>query len=83
MRQQLDEGDGELGGWRNGAGDRRVAGLRDRSFERVEAGGTACRTCNHKRGTGLSPRVRGNHEHALGGPQKIGSIPAGAGEPML
>ena len=38
MRQQLDEGDGELGGWRDGGGDSRVAGLRDRGFERGEVG---------------------------------------------
>ena len=38
MRRQLDEGDGELGGWRDGGEDRRVAGLRDRGFEGGEVG---------------------------------------------
>ncbi len=44
-------------------------------------GGTCCRSCLRSRGSGLSPRVRGNHgSHGRGG-SAHGSIPACTGEP--
>ena len=45
-------------------------------------GGTPSPTRNRESGSGLSPRVRGNHYDAAHPPPEGGSIPACAGEPI-
>ena len=56
--------------------------MRSGVYPRV-CGGTSEPSCNHDIGRGLSPRVRGNRAGALAGRDRIGSIPACAGEPPL
>ena len=46
-----------------------------------ECGGTWTPSCHTRTRMGLSPRVRGNRDLALGHPLAVGSIPASAGEP--
>ena len=46
-------------------------------------GGTAVHETHRTKAKGLSPRVRGNHDPLWDGQLKRGSIPAGAGEPVL
>ena len=58
------------------AGGRRTGWV----YPRV-CGGTRAVPRRRSRGTGLSPRVRGNHGQRRGGPRGGRSIPACAGEP--
>ena len=51
-----------------------------RVYPRV-CGGTCCVLLAHWWHSGLSPRVRGNHQHPVNPPSKSRSIPACAGEP--